>query len=188
MLKIATHNSATGEKPMGLLSWLLIPFARTQSKTIKEQYEAGCRMFDLRIRLHEHQWRFAHGPMILQRGVGSVLSYLANKGDCYVTLTYEGGMEGSELFEQYVRHLQEQYPGIHYGDACVKYGVDSKGVKVSYTKIIPATCKWPAAKQGFLPLDGKTWHTYLPIPWLWKKLYHNKPEFNNETFIYVDFL
>lgn len=34
MLKIATYDSATGEKGKGLLSI----FARTQSKTIKEQY------------------------------------------------------------------------------------------------------------------------------------------------------
>jgi hypothetical protein len=47
---IATHNSATGEKPANILSWFLIPFCRTQSKTIKEQYEAGCRLFDLRVR------------------------------------------------------------------------------------------------------------------------------------------
>ena len=49
-MKIATHDSATGERGQGFLSWLVTPFAKTQSKTIKEQYEAGCRMFDIRIK------------------------------------------------------------------------------------------------------------------------------------------
>ena len=43
MNKIATHDSATGERGHGLLSWLVTPFAKTQSKTIAEQYAAGCR-------------------------------------------------------------------------------------------------------------------------------------------------
>ena len=41
MLKIATHDSATGESGRGLLSRLVTPFARTQGKTIREQYDAG---------------------------------------------------------------------------------------------------------------------------------------------------
>ena len=48
MNKIATHDSATGEKGRGFLSFLVTPFAKTQSKTIKEQYDAGCRSFDIR--------------------------------------------------------------------------------------------------------------------------------------------
>lgn len=41
--------------------------------------------------------------------------------------------------------------------------------------------------QGFLPLDGRSWHTYLPIPWLFKKIYNDTPTFNNEYYTYVDF-
>ena len=43
MYKIATHNSATGEKGSGIISWFGTPFAKTQSKTIAQQYEYGCR-------------------------------------------------------------------------------------------------------------------------------------------------
>ena len=61
MKLIATHDSATGEKGKGILSWLGTPFAKTQSKTIKEQYEAGCRMFDIRVKLIDNEWYCAHG-------------------------------------------------------------------------------------------------------------------------------
>lgn len=49
-LLIGTHNSATGEKGKGILSWLVTPFSKTQSKTIEEQYNAGCTMFDIRFK------------------------------------------------------------------------------------------------------------------------------------------
>lgn len=42
--------------------------------------------------------------------------------------------------------------------------------------------------RGFLPLDGKSWHTYLPIPWLWDRLYHRPHTFNADKFTFVDFL
>jgi hypothetical protein len=44
---LATHNSATGERGGGLLSLLLTPFARCQSKTLVEQYKSGVRLFDI---------------------------------------------------------------------------------------------------------------------------------------------
>ena len=48
-MKIATHDSATGEKSKNLLHSLVKIFAQTQTKTIKEQYEAGVRYFDFRV-------------------------------------------------------------------------------------------------------------------------------------------
>ena len=49
MIKIATHDSATGERSKNLLHALGKVFAQTQTKTIKEQYEAGVRYFDIRV-------------------------------------------------------------------------------------------------------------------------------------------
>lgn len=40
-LKIVTHDSATGEASHGLVSLLVLPFAKTQSKTIKMMLVAG---------------------------------------------------------------------------------------------------------------------------------------------------
>ena len=69
MKKIGTHNSGTGEKVANLLSWLLIPFCRTQGKTISEQYEAGARMFDIRIRKHGYMgtWHLCHGLFVTKK-------------------------------------------------------------------------------------------------------------------------
>ena len=47
-MKIGTHNSVTGEK--GIISFLVTPFSKTQSKTIDEQIEHGCTWFDISVR------------------------------------------------------------------------------------------------------------------------------------------
>lgn len=75
MNKIATHDSATGEKGKGFLSWLVTPFARTQRKNIKEQYEAGCRSFDIRVRKDKDGiFRCAHGLWMSKKSATEILS------------------------------------------------------------------------------------------------------------------
>lgn len=190
MLKIATHDSATGEKS-NWWSWLFIPFAKTQSKTIKEQYEAGCRLFDIRIRKVFGKWKCAHGPWVTKKTAEDIFAELNSFQDrCSVSITYEGGYKDNDLFIAFVQKIKSIYTHNKYGGVAVKYGKDSTGVKVKYDYILPADNDWcdATAIQGFLPLDGRSWHTYLPIPWLWKKIYHNKPEFNEKQYIFVDFL
>ena len=68
----------------------------------------------------------------------------------------------------------------------VKYGKNSQGIKCRYDMLkVDLSIK---TVQGFLPLDGRSWHTYLPIPWLFKKIYNDTPTFNNEYYTYVDLL
>ena len=189
MMKIATHDSATGEKPINILSWLLIPFARTQSKTVKQQYDAGCRMFDIRIRKYKGQYHLAHGLYITKKSLSDLLHEINNfKESCYVCLTYEGKFESQEHLENFkidILCLQEKYTHINWGPVAVKY--TNNDTIVDWANIIPSKT-WCRAEQGFLPLDGKHWQTYIPIPWLWKKIYFNKPVFNEEYFTFVDFL
>ena len=96
MKKIATHDSATGEKGKGILSLIGTPFARTQNKTIKQQYDAGCRMFDIRVKLVNNKWRCAHGLWKSKRLAEDIIYEINSFDDiCYVTLTYEGGSKKS---------------------------------------------------------------------------------------------
>lgn len=190
MLKIATHNSATGETPMWY-SWLLIPFARCQSKTIKEQYEAGCRLFDIRFKLVGDKWRMAHGIFVIKRTAEDIIKEINSFEDsCSITITYEGNSEHRDVFLGFIEKLKTLYTNIKYGPIAIKYGKDSKGVKSEYEYISYGDPNWidKPSRSHFVVLDGKTWHTYLPIPWLWKKIYYNKPEFSEDIYTYVDFL
>lgn len=188
IMKIATHDSATGERGKGLLSILGTPFARTQSKTIKEQYDAGCRMFDIRLKLCGKEWRCAHGLWKSKRLAEDIIKEINSFTDtCYVTLTYEGKSKRKQEFVEFVNKLQENYSHIHWGSIAIKYGEKASLFNVQYDYISYGK-NWPASKSQFLGLGGSTWHILIPIPWIWKKIYYDKPQFNDQYFIYVDFL
>lgn len=175
-MKIATHNSATGEKGHGILSWLGTPFARCQSKTIEEQYNAGCRYFDIRVKYTNRGWICAHGIWQSKRDLHDILNQVNAYGDCFVMLTYEG--EAPEDFLDVVDLWVKTYNKITYTSINTKKPV-WKTLRIYHG--VPL-------KSAFKNLDGTTWHTYIPIPWLWKKIYFDKPTFNDDYFTLVDFL
>lgn len=188
MVKIATHDSATGEKGKGFLSWIGTPFARTQNKTIREQYDAGCRMFDLRVKLVDGVWRCAHGFWVSEREAEDIIAELNGmKHRCFVTLTYEGGKKHKDEFMDFANRIAETYYFIKWGDIAIKYGEGSHLFKVQYEYLKRVT-DWPDNRRGFVALDGKSLHILLPIPWLWKKIYYDNPEFSKKYYTWVDFL
>ena len=192
MNKIATHDSATGEKGRGFLSFLVTPFAKTQSKTIKEQYDAGCRSFDIRVREDKDGIiRCAHGLWMGKKSAIEILSEINSFPEpCQVCVTYEGCIDDSayyDLFEHYCEWCKNAFSNITFGKFCVKYD-KRNSVKVSYNEVLPEDKNYEGGIQGFLPLDGRSWHTYLPIHWLWDRLYHRPHTFNTDKFTFVDFL
>ena len=188
MLKIATHDSATGEKPTWW-SYILIPFARTQSKTIREQYEYGCRSFDIRVRKSFGVWKCAHGPFVTKRTARSILEELNSfNSNIQVCITYEGSGKHNLDFMDEVNKWKNEFKNIIYGPISVKYGEGSSITLVKYGYLDDGDPRYEGGVQGFLALDGRSWHTYLPIPWLWNKLYTKSHVFNSEIFTYVDFL
>lgn len=191
-MKIGTHDSATGEQGKW---WCFpfLPFAKTQSKTLIEQYKAGCKLFDLRVKEYKGQWHFAHGPWISKYPAVDYIRNLGNQvildnSNIYASITYEGKNYNEQELLHFYKRLQEEFPEITFIYLAVKFGKTSKGVKCKYDFLDRNKNVGLIVKQEFKQLDGRSWHTYLPIPWLWKKLYYNNPTFDNEIFKYVDFL
>lgn len=182
MNKIGTHNSGTGEKSKGFLSYLVIPFARTQSKTILEQYDAGCRLFDLRVKYNNKgDLVLAHGLWKSSKTLSDVIYELSILNeDCYVSIAYEGKLTGAklEVFLDEIDQYTKYYDGIKVTQIAVK--------KPTWTDL--KTINPVKTKQDFIVLDGRSWHTYIPIPWMWNKIYTNKHTFDEECYTYVDFL
>ncbi len=175
-MRIATHNSATGEAGHGIISWLATPFARCQSKTIQEQLESGCRYFDIRVRNTGRGWIGAHGIWESKRSIKSILSEINLHGRCYVNITYEG--ESTDDFIDKVKEWITAYKNITFCEINEK--------KPRWHNI--ATINNVPRKDNFLHLEFSTWHTLIPIPWIWKKIYYGNPTFNDEKFTFVDFL
>lgn len=197
MKKIGTHDSLTGEAGIWF-SWPLTPFSRTQGKTVIKQFKAGARLFDIRAKYVAGKWRGAHGWWFTKKSLVDLLKGLADEAKkanetIHMTITFEGKWNKTEKFLEFVeKDLKFLYDSeyVKMGPVSAKYGKDSKGLKVSYDTLKNAEPGWidAGAEQKFLPLDGRTWHTYLPIPWLWKKIYFNKVEFSEEIYRWVDFL
>lgn len=162
---IGTHNSATGEASKGLLSYLVIPFARTQSKTLKEQCEAGCRYFDLRVKYIKSTLYFAHGlwtsKTTLEEGLSTLNKYIG----IYAHIAYEGSLKDEDIpkFISDVEQLMCKYDNIEYIYIAVK-----KPTWRTLKSINPIQ-----SIDRYVVLDGRSWHTYIPIPWLWDKLTHH---------------
>lgn len=189
MLKIATHDSASGEKPINFISWLMIPFARTQSKTIAQQIESGCRMFDLHARKVNGTYHPSNGSFVIKRTLEDVIRQIDKvRGDVYVSVTYDSKNiteEEMKEFTTWMKKTKVKYANINWGPVAAKYLDENSEIK---WKMLCKADKWPQQESKFIDVNGKTWHKYLPIPWLWKKIYNNKPQFNKRKYIYVDFL
>ena len=140
-------------------------------------------------------WRCAHGWWFTKSTFKDIINELNFYAQCdnniRVLITFEGKENKSKEFVDLMKIIKQQYTYIKYGPICAKYGNDTNGIKVNYSKpLINEDDNWCPYKsiQAFLPLDGKTWQTYIPIPWLWKKIYHNKVIFNTKEYKFVDFL
>lgn len=195
MLRIATHNSATGEKGT-FLSHLVAIFSRTQHKTIKEQFEAGCRYFDLRFRKSKRKgWKLAHGFWRTKRQAEDIIKELNelagtdHENVTYACMTFEGKFKNIGNFEEFCDYLNETYTNIKFTSVDAKYSGEKKNPFIVDYKAIKRYNGCPiGGKQGFIPLDGKHWQTYLPLPWLWDQIYTQPHVFNENTFLFVDFL
>lgn len=65
---IGSHNSLSYLPPQNLWGKITKLWGKCQDKTLKEQYDAGVRYFDIRIQLHinsndDYEWHFVHNKV-----------------------------------------------------------------------------------------------------------------------------
>lgn len=84
---LGTHNSMTFGKPYHWYGWFMIPFARCQSKNLKEQFIAGARCFDIRVRFDKNgEPYFCHGLFRIKGKVKPALMTLERLAKEYKVL------------------------------------------------------------------------------------------------------
>ena len=120
---LGTHNAWSFLKPR---KWYLRPFAftaRCQSKNIQEQYDAGSRYFDLRIRFDKHMNPIiCHGSMEYKYSTKELeydLNWLDYQGDVYIRIILDLRADydkteswQEELFKKYCEYLSEKFPKL----------------------------------------------------------------------------
>lgn len=156
MLKIGTHNSLSYLKNQWWLRWLNFT-AKCQNLNIGQQYEAGVRYFDIRIKMTRKGVRGGHGINTYKVDFDRFFRFLNSKGDCVVYLMLENlrwqqSKVTEERFAEYVWEVYRQYPGIRFVGGykknpwgcivpglpdperrvCYELYVSDKGVKLPY--------------------------------------------------------
>ena len=189
MVKIATHDSATGEKSKNFLHRLFEPFAKTQTKTIEEQFKAGARYFDLRV---DKDYVLCHGLWKANKNLFEVLSdleYLASKKgvNVYYTITVERNFKNIENFIEKLKEIIAHYSSITC--VCINrkrpiwttiYSFNKVSLKADYISV--------PTPEEYKKFKLKEWKRFIPIPKILNKLYKRKYAFNDNYFIMVDFL
>lgn len=195
-LLISTHNSATGNKGYGILSKLLTPFAKCQSKTLTEQYKAGCRYFDIRVVKDKRGFVTAHG---LWRGVAlpNALAEIRNacekgKEPAYLSVTWEG--DTTDWSDVKVRSFVSFVRNYVRCQNCDNAEQDWLLLTTVNAKKPHGTTLWindkieqPTVVQKFYGLYWFNWRVLFPVPafWAWR---YGKVNFNAEYYTQVDFL
>ena len=112
---LGTHNSGTGgnlvgwQKPFG---FILNPLSQCQTLSIREQLEAGVKLFNLQITYYKGQWVFSHGLCIyketLREALDMLEKYATETTPIYYQLYFDKNFflgQNVEQFEKLVTNL-----------------------------------------------------------------------------------
>jgi hypothetical protein len=188
MNKIATHNSATGERSKNLLHALFTPFAKCQDKTIHEQYHHGVRWFDLRV---DKDLVPCHGLWKSNKTLIDILTEIGRfEEEVYITVTIERKYS-TKVNIGLCERICEAVNLRSRGKAKLVYIAEKKpkwNILHAYRSVpvVSAYLSVPTPKQ-YLTLPFKDWRRYIPIPRVLKKI-TPKAEFNDDCFTMVDFV
>lgn len=187
MIKIATHDSATGERSKNLLHALGKVFAQTQTKTIKEQYEAGVRYFDIRV---DKDLVLCHGLWKADKDFADLLvemrKYVTERVYMRVIIERKYPSDEIERIQKTVRNLVNLH-GKHVKLTYIAQKIPWKTLKDYYdVPVRMAYLSVPTPKE-YLTMPYKDWRRYIPIPRILKKI-TPKVEFDKDRFTMVDFV
>lgn len=160
-----SHNSATGEKSANLLSKLVRPFAKCQSKTLKQQLDEGVQAFDFRVVYKDGKLTIVHGLWSTNLNINTTLKKIANYAkksgkDYYVRIIYKG-----KLFDHNYVSFISWYKKVP-NKTLVKYHIVNKEGHSLY-KNFTNHCEH---LYKDLSINFKSFYWLIPIPWLWNKL------------------
>lgn len=186
-MKIGTHNCMSFMQPK---HWWMYPFrfiAKCQSKTLKEQYNLGSRMFDVRIAFTKGGTpEFRHGSMAYKGDVLDTFRGLNSLGkNLKIRMILENTKYSRRLEEQefYYRqlcwYLENIYPNLKF--FCGRRKGDWK-------LIYQFKNQDPEIVQKISSMTWKIWDDWYP--WLYAHFMNkkNRAEVDSKKWILVDFI
>lgn len=194
---LGSHNSCTYLPCKHWWMYLINWAAKCQNKTLSEQFHAGVRYFDIRVKWNEKDrtWVIAHGLIEYKGSIGRILETLNALAKFYEEKIYVRFLleynkmpddEATKILklENYVKWSRGYYSNLHYHLIETKW---NEKVIDEYTKGIILTHKYSSVL-------GKK--RFLWIPYWYAKLHNNKTKEdyegaikdNNNVVIMLDFV
>ena len=109
-MKLGTHNSLSYCKPQ----WYFRLFnfiGKCQDLNIYEQYEAGVRYYDIRVKFKKDKIVSGHGLLTYNINVEDVLDFLNDQATCNVRIVLETNLFSSDAAATTTPpgHMQNEY-------------------------------------------------------------------------------
>lgn len=183
-LKIASHNTMSY---LPVKQWYLKPFywmARCQNKSIFQQYNEGCRFFDIRVKYYKGKIYFAHGIILYKGYVWKTLRDFHNyiSESVIIRFILETSKEDISMEEEFYYDcmaIQTVFP---------KFKIHGGRRKFDWHVIFPFDQKEPTIEQKVSSMTGNIFDDIWP--WLYAKL-HNKENIKKGTdkeYLMIDFI
>lgn len=200
-MKLASHNSLSGT---GLKNWWLYPFylfGLCQIKSVKQQFESGVRLFDIRINSRlDHILESAHGSLRFKGDIEKALKYLESTGEeIWVRIILEQNYEKSEqlkrnqIFQEHCEYLEGKYPTLNF--FCGKRKYDFAEIyRFKTAAYEPRVLELYSSVTSLFPWKSKFWRIlddWIPMLYAFLMNRKNKKEYlGKDTYNYlmIDFV
>lgn len=113
---IGSHDSLTYDKPLNILMNLISIFWRTQNLDISKQYEAGVRIFDIRVSRYNNMWYGAHGiykcKNIKFKSISDICKQFKNEyPDTIIRIYLENNVKNKnkDILDLFLKESEEAY-------------------------------------------------------------------------------
>lgn len=186
-LKLGTHNTMSYLRPKNLLLWPFKFMAKCQRKSIKEQYDLGARMFDMRISFTSNgRPEFRHGAIAYDCDVLQTFKYLNSLGKNIKVRMILENTKYSKRQEQQEKHfsvlcsyLKNTYPNLKF--FCGRRKHDWK-------LIYDFGTKEPEIVQKISSMTWKIWDDWYP--WIYARFMNKKniAEADSKKWLLLDFI
>lgn len=155
---------------------------RCQSKDIVEQFDAGARLFDLRVSFNKGIQQFSHGLLDYKGDVFELLALLnlLSSNTLYVRVLLEKQkFNDPALFRMFCCNIKYKFPYLTFIG-----GRDKKTWELLYS----FGTKEPTLDDKYASMTGKKWDDLWP--WLYARLNNrrNIAEGTDKEFMMIDFV
>lgn len=181
---LGAHNVLTAETPKTFIDYFGMPFAKCQSKSIKELLDLNVRCFDIRIRFDKNNLPYACHGLFKVNFNWEDLAILNEYDDIYIRLILETSKEDSKQeynFIRFVKSVKKLFPNLKLIELRRKF---------DWKRIVTPDCEEPKIIQyvSSMAKDVRWYEKYIPYLYAKRMNKTNLLKKHDDCIVLYDFL